>query len=88
MRVMGDCCRARRGLQPSDDGLGLSVEGCACRLLECLSKPTLTVLPTASLDCSVLFSSEGFLTSSVYLDSEEVSVCLMIVLSPSLTARV
>ena len=85
MRVMGDRCRVHRCLEPSDDRLGLSIERCACGLLECLSKPTLAVLSAASLDCSVLFSSESILSSSVHVDSEEISVGLMIVLSSSLT---
>lgn len=88
MRVVGDCGRAGRCLQPSDDSLGLSVKRRACGLLECLSKPTLTVLPAAGLDCPVLFPSQNILASSVYLDSEEVSVCLMIMMSSSLTARI
>jgi hypothetical protein len=81
MRVLGDCCRASRGLQPSDDGLRLSVHRCARRLLESLPESTLAVLATSTLDCSVLFSSKGILTSSVHVDSEEISVCLVIEMS-------
>jgi hypothetical protein len=86
MRVMGDCRRAGRGLQPSNDGLRLSVHRCARRLLESLPKSTLAVLAAPALDSSVLFSSESILTSSVHIDSEEVSVCLVIEMSSPLIA--
>jgi hypothetical protein len=86
MRVMGDRCRAGRGLQPSDDGLRLSIHRCARRLLESLPKSTLAVLAAPALDCSVLFSSEGILASSVHIDPEEISVCLMIEMSSPLVA--
>jgi hypothetical protein len=86
MRVLGNRCRAGRGLQPSDDGLRLTIHGCAHRLLECLPKSTLAILPAPALDCPMLFSSKDILTSSVHIGSEEVSVCLVIEMSSPLTA--
>jgi hypothetical protein len=86
MRILSDRCRAGRGLQPCDDGLRLTVHRCSCRLLKCLPESTLAVLPAPALNCPVLFSSKCILTSSVHVDSEEVSVCLVIKMSSSLTA--
>jgi hypothetical protein len=86
MRILSNRCRAGRGLQPSDDGLRLTVHGCARRLLECFPKSTLAILSAPALDCPVLFSSEDILTSSVHVDSKEVSACLVVEMSSSLTA--
>jgi hypothetical protein len=86
MRILSNRCRAGRGLQPSDDGLRLTVHRCARRLLKCFPQSALTVLKASALYCPVLFSSDGILSSSVHVDSEEDSVCLVIEMSSSLAA--